>query len=400
MLFGRNIRNDTTVDLQDERLLSFLGINPSDVNVQGKNALKVATVFSCFRILTESVGKIPIKVYKNNKKDSLHYLNYLLQIRPNPLMTAIDYKKAVEFQLDLHGNACVYIERNKKTGFVTALYPIEWSKISKIIVDDAAITKKRMWYIVKDKTQEYKVPFEDMLHFKGLTDNGLIGISAIDYLKDVIETNKSGEVYVKNFYKNGMQSKGIIQYVGDLNEAAEKTFREKFEQMSNGLKNAHKVSLLPLGYQYQEIAQKLADSQFFENNSLTIREISSAFGVKMHQINDLTRATFSNTEEMNKEFYGETLQPKLTVYEQEYTYKLLRQDEIEAGAYFKFNIDVILRSDLEKRYNAFSKAIQNGFLTSNEVRELEEKEAKEGGDELLINGNMIPVKMAGVQYKK
>lgn len=386
--------------MQDQRILDFLGISQSDVNVKGKNALKVAVVFSCFRILTETVGKLPVKMYKDGKKTNDHYLYNLLKIRPNPLMSAADFWKAIEFQYNLSGNAYAFIERNSKTGFVTGLYPIKTELITKILIDDKAITNKKMWYIVQIKNELFKIAHDDILHFKGLTDNGLVGMSAIDYLKETIESAKSGQDYINKFYKSGMQTKGIIQYVGDLDEKAEERFRTKFEQMSNGLKNAHRVSLLPIGYQYQAISQKLADSQFFENNSLTIREIASAFGIKMHQINDLSRATHSNVEESMKEFYVETLQPRLTVYEQELMYKLLRDDEITAGYYLKFNIDVILRSDLEKRFNSYQKAVNGGIFSANEIRELEEKEPKEGGDELLVNGNMMPITMAGKQYAK
>ncbi|MBP2027408.1 HK97 family phage portal protein [Acetoanaerobium pronyense] len=399
MLFSKAYKNET-VSLQDERLLDFLGISSNDVNVKGKNALKVATVFSCFRILTEGISKLPVKMYKNNKKDSSHYLYNILKIRPNPLMSAMDFWKTLEFQRNLNGNAYAYIDFDKKTGLIKALYPITSSKVKKILVDDTRITKKEMWYIIEDNGDTFKIPSDEMLHIKGLTDNGLVGISPIDYLVDLIENAKSGTDYINKFYKNGMQTKGIIHYVGDLNQRAEENFRNRFERMSSGLNNAHRVSLLPIGYQYQAISQKLAESQFFENNNLTIREIASAFGVKMHQINDLSRATFSNLEESMKEFYIETLQPVLTAYEQELMYKLLRTDEIEAGYYLKFNIDVILRSDLQKRFESYQKGIQNGIYTSNEVREKEELEPKEGGDRLLINGNMIPIDMAGSQYPK
>lgn len=400
MLFSRNIKNET-LSLQDEALLEFLGISTSYVDIQGKNALKVATIFGCLRILTESIGKIPLKIYKDGKKDTSHYLYRLLSIRPNPLMSAIDFWKTIEFNRAFTGNGYAYIDFDNRTGYVKGLYPIETKKIVAIYIDDVKLTKKRMWYVIEDQGEHFKISFEQMLHFKGMTDNGLIGLDPVKYLKDIVESAKSGQEYVNNFYKNGMQSKGIIQYIGDLNEKAEENFKDKFERMSSGLSNAHRVSLLPFGYQYQAISQNLAESQFLENNSLTIRQIASAFGVKMHQINDLTRATYANIEEATKEFYVETLQPVLTTYEQEMMYKLWRRDELSSGYYCKFNIDVILRSDLEKRFNSYRNAIQYGIHTPNEVRELEEQEPHgEWADKLYFNGNMIPMEMAGQQYKE
>ena len=137
-----------------------------------------------------------------------------------------------------------------------------------------------------------------------------------------------------------------------------------------------------------------------ENTELTIRQIAAAFGVKMHQLNELSRATHTNIEEQQREFYVDTLMDILTGYEQELTYKLFTQQELEAGYYVKFNVNAILRADPKTRYEGYRIAIQSGFMTPNEVRELEEMEPLEGGDRLLVNGNMMPVELAGVQYAK
>ena len=170
--------------------------------------------------------------------------------------------------------------------------------------------------------------------------------------------------------------------------------------MSSGLKNAHRIAMLPIGYQFQPIGQRLVDAQFLENTQLTIRQIASVFGIKMHQLNDLEKATHTNIAEQQREFYIDTLQSILTMYEQELIYKLFLNTEIRKGYYLKFNVDSILRADIKTRYESYRIGIQGGFITPNEVRELEEKEPKDGGDELLVNGNMMPVKMAGEQYKK
>ena len=124
-----------------------------------------------------------------------------------------------------------------------------------------------------------------------------------------------------------------------------------------------------------------------------------AFGVKNHQLNDLDRATHTNVEHQQREFYVDTLMDILTGYEQELTYKLFTQKELDKGYYIKFNVNAILRADPKTRYEGYRIAIQSGFMTANEVRALEEMEAK-GGDRLLINGNMMPIEMAGEQYKK
>lgn len=395
MLFrnGFNMKNKLeSIDSADEKLLEWLGIKLDEVNVRGKNALKEATVFACIRILSESVAKLPVKIYKDNEKATEHYLYNILKTRPNPYMSSTDFFRCIEAQRNIHGNSYALIEYGKK-GQVEALWPVDSEKVE-IWIDEKGLldSNNRLWYVITTNNgKQFKVSPNEILHFKGFTLDGITGITPLTYLRTLIQNGKSAEEYINQFYKNGMQTKGIVQYVGDLNPQAENTFREKFEQMSNGLKNAHRISLLPIGYQFQPISLKLTDAQFLENTELTIRQIAAAFGIKMHQLNDLSRATHTNISEQQNQFYIDTLMAILTVYEQEMTYKLLLNSELDKGYYTKFNVDAITRADIKTRYEAYRIGVQGGFLKPNEVRAKEEMESAEGGDTLLVNGNMIPI---------
>ncbi|BDR84885.1 phage portal protein [Clostridium tetani] len=406
MLFRRNMTNIVSdeISLDDKELLKWLGINIEDINIQGKHSLKQATVFGCLRVLSDTVSKLPIKIYKNTngiKKVTEHYLAPLLKLRPNPYMSASDFWKCVEVQRNIYGNSYVALDFNNR-GQITGLYPLDSSKMQ-IYVDDVGLlnSSNKVWYIYSDNLgHQHKFLGDEIMHFKGLTTDGIVGLSVIEQLKHLIQNGKSSEEYINKFFKNGLQVKGLVQYVGDLNSDAERTFIENFERMSSGLKNAHRIAMLPIGYQFQPISQKLVDAQFLENSQLTIRQIAAMFGVKMHQLNDLDRATHTNIAEQQRGFYIDTLQSILTMYEQESDYKLFLNSEIRKGYYLKFNADAILRADTKTRYESYTQAIQNGFKTPNEVRELEEDEPRPGGDKLLVNGNMIPIEMAGEQYKK
>ena len=137
-----------------------------------------------------------------------------------------------------------------------------------IFIDNTGIlnSNNNIWYIYTDNSGiKHKFMNDEILHFKALTLDGIAGISVIDKLKHLIENGKSSEKYINNFFKNGLQVKGLVQYVGDLDPKAEETFRNEFERMSSGLKNAHRIAMLPLGYQFQPIGQKLVDAQFLEN---------------------------------------------------------------------------------------------------------------------------------------
>lgn len=396
-----NYDENVGVSLSDSNFWEKFGIKLG-FSISGKKALKENTVYICTKIRAESIGKLSLKVYKEREEYKEHELYYLLKYKPNPLMNSINFWKCIEAQRTLKGNAYAYIERNKK-GQVTGIYPIDSDNVTKVIDDNNFLSSlSKVWYIVIDnKGIKHKLYSDEILHFIGdITLDGLIGIAPLEYLKCTVENGRATQEFVNKFFKNGLSTKGVIQYVGDLDEKAKRTFRKEFESMSNGLENDHSVSLLPLGYQFQPLSLSMADAQFLENSKLTKREIAAAFGMKSYHLNDLERATFNNLTEQQKDFYITTLQPSLTNYEQEMQDKLFSQYETLKDVRVEFNVDTILRSDIKTRYESYRIGIQSGFLSPNEVRKKENLPAKEGGDELLANGNMIPIIMAGKQYLK
>lgn len=399
-----NSTSSPTVSLEDKELLKWLGIEVNDIDVSGVKSLKEATVYACIDRLSKDIAKLPVKLYQEvngaKQKVSDHPALLKLKLRPNEFMSAYSYRVALETQRNLYGNAYAYIDFDRK-GQVRGLYPLHAPDM-RIIVDNKNIlpTKQKIWYEYSGFGGIYRFKPDQILHYKGLTNDGITGMSPIESLRHIVENSKASQSYINNFFKNGLSAKGIIQYTGDLDAKSEAKLIERFERTSSGLKNAHKIFAMPLGFQFQPLNLTMADAQFLENSELTIRQIAAAFGIKMHQINELSRATYNNAAEQQSEYYKESLLPILTMYEQEDTYKLLLDSEIESGYYFKTNVDAILRTDAKTRYEAHRIAIQSGFLTPNEVREREELSPMDGADELLINGNMMKVHQAGNQYLK
>ena len=396
-----NYDEDIGIDISDSNFWEKFGIK-LNFSVRGKRALKENTVYVCTKIRAESIGKLSLKIYKDKEEYKEHELYYLLRYKPNPLMSSINFWKCLETQRTLQGNAYAYIERDRK-GKIIGLYPINSENVSKIIDDDNFLSSSsKVWYVVTDKNgKKHKLLPDEMLHFIGdITLDGLIGIKPLDYLRCTIENGRATQEFINKFFKNGLSIKGIVQYVGDLDEKAKKIFKKEFESMSNGLENAHSISLLPFGYQFQPISLSMADAQFLENSKLTKRELAATFGMKSYHLNDLERATFNNLTEQQKDFYVTTLQSSLTVYEQEIQDKLFSQYETLQEVKAEFNVDTILRSDIKTRYEAYRIGIQGGFIEANEARRRENLPPVEGGDRLLVNGNMIPIEMAGEQYKR
>lgn len=389
-------------------LLGYLGLTSSDLLIRGKNALNEVIVYTCIKILSESLAKLPLKIYQDNggiKKATDHYLYPFFKLRPNPYMSSFDFWKCVETLRNIYGNSYVwidYVEIGRNAGKIQGFYPLNPEQMQ-IWVDDVGLlsSKNSIWYIYTDNSGvQHKLQSYDLLHFKGTTTDGIVGLSPIEILRNSIENSKASQKFLNNSLKNGMQSAGIINYIGDLSKEAEETFRTKFEQMSAGLKNANRISLLPIGYQYQPLSIKLTDAQFLENTKFTAQQLSAAYGIKLHQLNELVKASYSSTSEANREFYSDTMLAILTMYEQETTYKCFLNSEIQNGIYAKFNADVMLRGDTKTRYETYAQAIQNGIKTPNECREMEEDPPKDGGDQLIVNGNYIPLTMVGKQYEK
>lgn len=396
----KNIENYLLTDIQD--FLTAWGINSLDISPDKLNS---ATYFACMQIRCNAVSKLPLHIFKETdqgtEKAKNHYLHSVLKTRPNPYMSMADFLFAAEYQKLEYGNTYIYMLM--KSGKVSELYLLDEPSVQ-VYVDDAGILGKAnaIWYVYTDRNnQEYKFSHKEIIHLKNFTKDGLIGIPVKKYLAETIENEQYASKFTNNYWKNGVQGRAVLNYTGDLDDKDKKAVQKlqaRFEAMASGIKNAGRIIPVQLGYQLHEFSPKLVDSQFFEMQGLTVRHIANAFGVKLHQLNDLDRNTYGNIETQNRAFYSDTLQNVLTQYEQEFNWKLLTSREQKDGYFFRFNVDSILRSDFKTRMDGMATAIMNGIYTSAECRELEDKPFIEGSDKLVYNGNMIPVEMAGQQY--
>ncbi|MCH4891188.1 phage portal protein [Acidaminobacter sp. JC074] len=395
--FG-NKRTVMELNKDDDAILKALGINET------ANA-KEATYFTCLRILSDSVSKISLEIIERNgdgiKKHYGHKLEKILNLKPNPYMSANDFWKAVEHQRNDQGNAVVLPFFNARTGVLEHLYPVDFKNVE-LWIDNKGILgdPDQFYYIIKDKLgNRYKYHPDDVLHFKGVTYDGMIGVPVKVVLASLIEGNKGAQDYVKNFMENGMFGSGTIQYTGDISDNSAKNLAEKLFENVKSVRNAGKIFPMPVGFQYQPMKLTMADAQFLELSQLSVRQIAGAFGIKLHQVNDLSKSSFSSISEQNREFYIDTLLAIFKMYECEMSYKLFHDHEIDKGFRVKFSVDNILRADIKTRYEAYRIAINAGFKTPNECRKLEGDPAVPEGDDLICNGNMQKVRDIGVFYK-
>ncbi|MBP1967983.1 HK97 family phage portal protein [Virgibacillus natechei] len=412
-LFGREIRSNsktrTTFTSDDAAFAKALGI---DIDGISADKAKEATFYTCLRILSDAVSKLPLKLHQSSDegttKENKHYLYNLLKLRPNPIMSSSTFWKTVEFQRNYFGHAIVAIDYHKfgkDAGKVKSLIPLDMSTVD-IWIDDRGILgseNNAIYYIYIDQRgHQYKFKNSEVLHFIGMTKDGMQGMAIKDYLKTLVENAQASTSYTNNYWKNGLHSKGIIKYIGDLDEGKQKQLQEKMSRISGGIANSGKIMPLPIGFDYQSISTSMADAQFTELSQLNITQIASAFGVKMHQLGSLERSTNSNIEHQNKEFYVDTLQPILTNYEQELTYKLLTSNEVSSGYFFRFNVDSILRSNTKERAEYLTTFVEKGVMTPAEARKQIDLPHLDGSDQLIVNGSYLSLEDAvnGANYDR
>jgi len=398
----RILTSKTTKNSEMQQLIDFLGLKDTK-----EKALSESTYFACMKILSESVGKLPLKLLKHENNNGVstargHPLYRILHDRPNPYMTASLFWSTVEQNRNHYGNAYVLI---KGAGSKTSLWilPSEdvevWYDDQKILGDVTDI-----YYIYSHGGKLYQFSSEQILHFKtSNTFDGIKGKSVREQLESTITGNIKAQKMLNSMYKSGFTAKAVVQYTSDLSDKNVEKFKSKIEKFAGSdLDDTETKNIIPIpiGTSLTPLNIKLADNQFIDIKKYSAIQIASAFGIKPNQIGDYEKSSYASAEAQQLSFYIDTLLYIIKQYEEELNYKLLSSDDIASGYYFKFNIAVILRADLKTQIETLCQAISNFLYTPNEARALLDMEAKEGGDQLLGNGATIPVQLAGTQYTK
>ena len=396
-LFNKNPRE--TIELNN--LYRFLGIDPDAES----DVLSEATYYACLKILSEAIGKMPLKLLKYTDKNGVetmrkHPLYKVLHDRPNPYMTATSFWSTVEYNRNHYGNAYVWIQgagKNLKL-WILPSYDVEvWRDDAKILPDQPDV-----FYLYSAGGKTYKLGSEEVLHFKSSNSfDGVVGVSVQDQLKSTIRGSIKSQKLLNRMYESGFTAKAVLQYTGSLSDENTKAFVQGIESYAKGElreDGVENIIPIPIGSQLTPLNVKLADNQFIEVKYYTSAQVAAAFGIKPYQYNDLTKSSYASAEAQQLSFYVDTLLYIIKQYEEELTYKLLSDPEVDSGYHFKFNVAVILRADLATQINTLSTGVANFIYTPNEARAMLDLEAKEGGDRLLGNGASIPVELTGSQY--
>lgn len=376
----------------------FFGGTSSGKTVNERTAMQTTAVYSCVRILAETIASLPLHTYKHTEsgkeKATEHSIYHLLADEPNPEMTSFVFRETLMGHLLLWGNAYAQIIRDGR-GKVLSLYPLMPDKMTVDRADNGEI-----YYMYNKEGQQYCLRNYEVLHIPGLGFDGLIGYSPIAMAKNAIGMVIATEEYGASFFANGANPGGVLEHPGVVKDPAR--VRESWNSVYQGTKNAHRVAVLEEGMKFQSIGIPPEQAQFLQTRKFQLNEIARIFRIPPHMIGDLDKSSFSNIEQQSLEFVMYTLDPWVVRWEQAIKRALF--SESEKKEYFvKFNVDGLLRGDYQSRMNGYAVGRQNGWLSTNDIRELENLNRipeELGGDLYLVNGNMTKLADAGVFANK
>lgn len=383
----------------------FFGGSTAGKNVTERSSMQMTAVYSCVRVLAEAVAGLPLHLYKytdSGGKDKAleHPLYFLLHDEPNPEMTSFVFRETLMTHLLLWGNAYAQLIRNGR-GEVVGIYPLMPNRVSVNRDDKGNIYYKYLRGLEDahlNKENEVILLHSEVLHIPGLGFDGLVGYSPIAMTKNAIGMAIACEEYGAKFFANGATPGGILEHPGVVKDP--ERVRASWNSAFGGSANANKVAVLEEGMKYTPISISPNEAQFLETRKFQINEIARIFRVPPHMVGDLEKSSFSNIEQQSLEFVKYTLEPWLIRWEQSLVRSLILPGD--KGKYFiKFNVDGLLRGDYESRMNGYATARQNGWMSANDIRALENLDQiseEDGGNLYLINGNMTKLKDAGSAY--
>ena len=400
-LFSRKKKENRSIDQKTADFIKGVDLDTgqqsnSGVDVDEESALKISTVYACVKVISETIASLPLNLLKeltngDSEKAKQHPLYTILKDVPNSEMSSFTFREMLMTNLLLWGNAYALIKRNKN-GEITELYPL---KSKNMVVERDAVSNNIKYTYTNNRGITKTYSPKQIFHIPAFSFDGIIGVSPITYAREAMGLALATEEFGARFFGNGARPGGVLEHPGVLKDPEK--LRESWNKVYQGTANSHKVAVLEEGMKYHEIGMSPEDSQFLQTRSFQIAEICRIFRVPPHMVGDLSRSTFSNIEHQSIDFVVHTIRPWLVRWEQAITRALLSEEE-RTIYYAKFNVDGLMRGDFVTRMNGYAIARQNGWMSANEIRALENMNkipADQGGDLYLLNGNMITAMNAG-----
>jgi HK97 family phage portal protein len=365
----------------------------SGVAVNEDSAMTAASVVACLRVLSTTMAMLPLPVYRRlqtggKERAYDHPLYTILHDSPNNYQTAYEFRQQMMMHLLLYGNHYSLMDFDPQIGIIRGLIPFPEPARMEVALFG---TEPRYQYTRQDGS---KLVFtqNEVLHFRGMSSNGLMGVNLMDTGRDQIGLALALQAFAGRFFKNGANIGGVLEHPGTLSADAQNRLRAGWEKAYSGVTNAHKVAILEEGMKYTRMGATPEEAQALESRKFQTLEVARIFGVPPHMIGDLERATFSNIEHQGIEFVTYCLSPWCKLIEQR-IWKQLLNDVEKQSMFAEFNVSALMRGDYKSRQEGLAIQRQNGIINADEWRELESFNPIGGtdGTTYMVIGNMMPV---------
>lgn len=366
------------------------GVNSlSGVSVTPATASKFAPVFACIKVLSEGVGQLPLNLFERTGEDTKrkarsHPLFRILHDEPNDYQTAQEFWEMCVAHVALAGNFYGYVNESTATGKILEILPLQPAAVEPVQDEDYTIRYK----VTFPNSDQDVLDSSQVLHIKGLSFDGITGVSNITHARNSIGLGMATETHGSKLFSNGANPGGILSTDSQLKKEQIELLRGEWDKIHGGAPNSHKTAILQGGLKWAQVGLSSDDAQFLETRKFQRSEIAGIFRVPLHMIGDLERATFTNIEHQGLEFVVYSLMPYIRRIEQRISKQLLKSKDKERY-YPKFNVNGLLRGDMKTRGQFYRSMFNMGALSPNEIRKLEDFNPRDGGDEYFVPLNMV-----------
>ena len=374
---GQAFKNSGEYENFDQMIAEFLkGNNISGNGIGGgkidkDQAMRMAAVFACIRVRSETVSCIPLICYqKKDGKRSVAKDSNLYKIfhnKPNKYMSPSSFKQTMQSDIDIYGNAYAYKQKNVY-GDLLGLLPIKAGAV-RLKVDNFTPT-----YEINTVDGMKMYTRDDIFHITGMSFDGITGISPIEYAARAAGLGLEYERFSQEFFKNGAFPSVAIEMPNAMTDIAFNRLKEEVDKKHSGTQNAGKPWIIEDGGKMTTLSVNAADSQFIENRKFQKEEIASIYRVPMHLIQSLDRSTNNNIEHQSLEFIKYTMLNQFVNWEEAIESQLRTDQQISDEYYMEFNVEVFQRGDFKTRMEGYEVALRSGGLNPDEVRALENRE--------------------------
>ncbi len=372
---------------KEQRAINYFGQYDQEINVNSDVALTFSAVWNAIRLLSESVSGLPLTVYTKESngdktEDTSSYLYNLIKYKPNSYMNRITFLEKVMMDLLTNGNSYVHIVRDNSAR------PIELVCMNYRNV--TILNRDNYLYYQDDKSGEV-YDADDVLHFKLITTDGVLGLSPIDQCRAAIKWGMDVEKYGATFFNKGAKLSGILECDRSLSEEAIVRLKNSFNNAYSKVSQSNQTAVLEEGLKFKPISVSAEQAQFLASRRFSVEEVARIFNIPPHMLKDLSKSSFNNIEMQSQEFVTYSLMPYLVRIEQEMNLKLFKTMDI-GKQFVEFNVLGLLRGSVKDRSEYYRTMLNIGAMSINEIRRKENMNSIEDGDEHFMQLNMTTLK--------